>query len=158
MSKESNKQYRPNVAIVIVSSSYPKTCELFIAKRTDIPDAWQFPQGGIDDGESTKEAMLRELQEEIGTNDVEIIAKYPNWISYDFPGKVAKRMYPYSGQKQQYFLVRLRSDAIINIQTEHPEFSEYKFIPFGKIFDHITYFKRPIYKKVLTYFHKEGYL
>jgi len=57
---QEKKQYRPNVAAVIVSSKYPEKCEVFIAKRTDVPDAWQFPQGGIDKGERPKDALFRE--------------------------------------------------------------------------------------------------
>ena len=79
------KKYRPNVAAVILSSSYPFKCEILVAKRVDMDDIWQFPQGGIDKGETPKEAILRELKEEIGTNDVEILSAYPSWLSYDFP-------------------------------------------------------------------------
>ena len=78
------KKLRPNVAAIILSSKYPAKCEDFIASRTDIPNAWQFPQGGIDEGENTKEALLRELEEEIGTKDIEIIAEYPTWVSLSF--------------------------------------------------------------------------
>jgi putative (di)nucleoside polyphosphate hydrolase len=152
------KRYRPNVAAVIVSSKYPFECELFVALRNDIEDAWQFPQGGIDDGETPKAALFRELKEEIGTDDVEILAECPEWLSYDFPGTVAKKMYPFDGQTQKYFLVRLKDEDTISLDTEEPEFSEYKFVKMKEAFKYITYFKRPIYKKVLDYFRKEGYL
>lgn len=152
------KHYRPNVAAVIVSSKYPFECEIFIAARTDIEDAWQFPQGGIDKGESAKTALFRELKEEIGTNDIEILAEFPEWLSYDFPQTVAKKMYPFDGQIQKYYLVRLNPDAVINLDTKEPEFSEYNFVKYNEIFKHISYFKRPVYKKVLEYFSKEGYL
>ncbi|MDA3908546.1 MAG: RNA pyrophosphohydrolase [Sulfurimonas sp.] len=155
---EHTKRYRPNVAAVIVSSKYPFECELFIASRNDIEDAWQFPQGGIDEGESPKEALYRELKEEIGTDEVEILAEFPEWLDYDFPGTVAKKMYPFDGQTQKYFLVRLKDDETINLDTEEPEFLEYKFVKFKVALNHITYFKRPVYKKVLNYFRKEGYI
>jgi putative (di)nucleoside polyphosphate hydrolase len=155
---ELKKRYRPNVAAVIVSSKYPFECEIFIALRTDIEDAWQFPQGGIDEGESAKEALYRELKEEIGTDEVEVLTEYPEWLTYDFPGKIAKKMYPYDGQTQKYFLVRLKPEATINLQTKVPEFSEYKFVSYAEALEHITYFKRPVYKKVLEYFKQEGYL
>lgn len=156
--EKKKKSYRPNVAAIILSSKYPEICEIFIASRNDIKDAWQFPQGGIDDDESPKEALHRELLEEIGTQDIEIVAEYPEWIGYDFPDTVAHKMYPYDGQIQKYFLVRLKDDGSININTKHPEFSEYKFVKYKNIFDFITYFKRPIYKQVLEYFKKQGYL
>ena len=155
---DKKKRYRPNVAAVILSSRYPLESEIFIAKRNDIKDSWQFPQGGIDEGETPKIALFRELKEEIGTNNFEIITEYPKWVSYDFPNIIAKKMYPYDGQIQKYFLVRLKPKAKINIKTKHPEFDDYKFVKFDEIFDYVTYFKRPVYKEVLNHFKKEGYL
>jgi len=67
-------------------------------------------------------------------------------------------MYPFDGQRQKYFLVRLKPGAKIDLETEEPEFSQYTFVPFHEIFNYITYFKRPIYKRVLDYFKKKGYL
>lgn len=156
--KKETKTYRPNVAAIILSPKYPLICELFIASRTDIKNAWQFPQGGIDKTETPKEALYRELKEEIGTDAIDIIAEYPQWISYDFPPLVVKKMYPYDGQIQKYFLVRLKEEGSINIHTEEPEFDEYKFVTIDKVFNYITYFKRPVYKQVLEYFKKKGYL
>jgi len=152
------KKYRPNVAAIILSSKYPEKVEFFIASRSDVKDAWQFPQGGIDKGETPKKALFRELKEEIGTDEVDIVGEFPEWVSYDFPEMIAKRMYPYDGQRQKYFLVRLRPSAKINLETIEPEFSQYTFVPYDEIFDYITYFKRPVYKKVLEYFRKKGYL
>ena len=157
MQKET-KTYRPNVAAIILSPKYPLTCELFIASRTDIKNAWQFPQGGIDKSETPQEALFRELKEEIGTNKVDIIAEYPEWISYDFPHQIVKKMYPYDGQIQKYFLVRLQEESKININTKEPEFDAYKFVEVKDLFDYITYFKRPVYKQVLEYFKRKGYL
>ena len=155
---EKKKRYRPNVAAIVLSSKYPYEVKIFIAKRNDVKDSWQFPQGGIDDGETPKTALFRELKEEIGTDKFEIIAEYPKWVSYDFPNIIAKKMYPFDGQIQKYFLVRLKPKAKINIKTKHPEFDDFKFVTFDELFKYITYFKRPIYKEVLKYFKKEGYL
>lgn len=151
------KKYRPNVAAIVLSSAYPKKVEFFIAERSDVADSWQFPQGGIDEGENPKEALLRELKEEIGTDEVEIIAEYPEWVSYDFPKTIARKMYPYDGQRQKYFLVRLKPGAKIDLNTKVPEFSRYKFVPYSDLFKYVTFFKRPVYKKVIEYFKKEGY-
>ena len=69
------KKYRPNVAIIVLAPTYPFDCKVLVAQRSDIKGAWQFPQGGIDDGETPRDALFRELEEEIGTNKVEIIAE-----------------------------------------------------------------------------------
>ena len=151
------KKYRPNVAAVVLSSKYPEKVEILIAKRNDV-DAWQFPQGGIDEGESEKDALLRELKEEIGTDEVEILAQMPEWQKYDFPKIIAKKMYPFDGQKQKYFLVKLKNNAQINLNTEIPEFEDYKFVPLQEVFNYVKSFKRPVYKKVIKYFRKEGYI
>ena len=148
MEDKTKKNYRPNVAAIVLSSSYPAKCEIFIASRLDVSDAWQFPQGGIDKGETPQEALFRELKEEIGTDKVDIIAQYPQWVSYDFPPSVASRMAPYDGQTQKYFLVKLRKNAKININTKVPEFSDFKFVKTEMLNDYITFFKRTVYKKV----------
>ncbi len=158
MENNKKKRYRPNVAAIILSPKYPSKCEIFVASRSDVNDAWQFPQGGIDDGESVYDALYRELEEEIGTNDIKIVAEYPEWVSYDFPEIIARKMYPFDGQIQKYFLVRLNSKKNIHLNTEHPEFNEYKFVEYNDIFNYVTYFKRQVYKKVLDYFKREGYL
>jgi len=152
------KLYRPNVAAIIVAHDYPKTTKIMIAERSDIRGIWQFPQGGIDKGERSEEALLRELEEEIGTDKVEVIAKYPKWISYEFPEHVGKRMKPYIGQKQRYYLVRLKKKAVIKLDTKHPEFIDHKFVELDDLFEHLSHFKKPVYKKVIKYFKKEGLL
>jgi len=157
MAKE--KSYRPNVAAIVLSSKYPFTNEIMVANRIDIrSDAWQFPQGGIDDGETPQEALFRELREEIGTDAVDIIAEHPEWISYDFLNKGAKKIYPFDGQTQKYFLVKLKHGAEINLDTQEPEFMAYKFIEYKEVIETISNIKKPIYKRVLTHFKKEGYL
>lgn len=158
MKDKTTKNYRPNVAAIVLSPSYPAQCEIFIASRLDVEDAWQFPQGGIDEGETPKEALFRELKEEVGTNSVDIVAEYPQWVSYDFPPAVAHRMAPYDGQTQKYFLVKLKKGAKIDINTDIPEFSDYKFVKSESLNEYITFFKRTVYKKVLKYFKKEGYI
>lgn len=151
-------EYRPNVAMIIVSSNYPQTKEIFIAERNDLVDVWQFPQGGIDKGEEVQEALFREMEEEIGTKDAIIIAEYPEWISYDFPSKIANKMKPYKGQIQRYFLMKFENNVKINLATKHPEFSAYKFVNVDEILDHTAHFKKPVYEKVVNYFKSEGLL
>jgi putative (di)nucleoside polyphosphate hydrolase len=151
--------YRPNVAAIILSPEYPKKKRIFLAERIDIgTTVWQFPQGGIDKGESARKALFRELKEEIGTDKIEIIAEYPEWIAYEYPEDVVKKMRPYAGQTQRYYLVKLKKDAKINLDTKHPEFSNYKFVKPKDILDEVSHFKKPVYKKAIQYFKKEGYL
>lgn len=150
--------YRPNVAMIIVSSSYPSAREIFLAQRNDLLDVWQFPQGGIDEGEEIQEALFRELKEEIGTDSVEVIAEFPEWISYDFPPRIAQSMKPFIGQKQRYFLVKLKEDAVINIETQHPEFCDYKFVSVDEALSMSASFKKNVYECVISYFKKEGLL
>ena len=152
------KNYRPNVAAIILSPHYPKKCEFFLGLRSDVPDAWQFPQGGIDEGENPQEALLRELKEEIGTSEVEILGQYPQWISYDFPEEVRTKMQPFDGQTQRYFLVRLKPNAKINLETHTPEFTSYQFVEIAEVFRRVRSFKREVYNKVLSYFKTQGYL
>ncbi len=154
---QKKKRYRPNVAAVILSSKYPEKCEFFVAHRSDIKNAWQFPQGGIDEGETPEEALKRELFEEIGCNNVEILGEYPEWITYDFPGVARGKCYPFDGQTQKYFLVRLKEDAQIDLNAyEIPEFEEYEFVTYDELFKKVTYFKRKVYRKVIDYFIQEG--
>jgi len=155
---ESVKPYRPNVAAIIVPPEYPDVKKIFIAERSDISGIWQFPQGGIDKGESPEEALIREIEEEIGTKKVEVIAEYPEWLTYDFPEHIARKMRPYDGQKQRYYLVRLKKKAKVNLDTKHPEFIDYKFIELDELFDYVAHFKKPIYEEVIEYFKAEGYL
>lgn len=153
------KNYRLNVAAVVLASTYPFDCRIFIAKRCDLQGVWQFPQGGIDKGEEPREALLRELKEEIGTNDVEILCEHPEWLSYDFPeGLAAFKRYDYDGQTQKYFLVRLRHSAKINISTQFPEFDDYKFVKSNEVLNDINHFKKPIYTKVMGYFKEKGFI
>ena len=151
-------KYRPNVAAIVLSEEYPEKCEFMIARRKGMRRGWQFPQGGIDENESTEEALRRELREEIGTDEIEIIAEYPEWISYDFP-KNAKnpKMYPFKGQRQKYYLVRLKENARIDLESyETPEFEEYKFVTGDELFKQVAFFKRKVYRRVIEYFTKEG--
>ena len=150
--------YRPNVAMIIVSSLYPQRKEIFLAQRNDLKDVWQFPQGGIDEGEEVKEALYRELLEEIGTDMVEVIAEFPEWISYDFPSRIAQSMKPFIGQTQRYFLVKLHEEATIDINTHKPEFSDYKFVSADEALNLSASFKKDVYESVISYFKKEGLL
>ena len=149
--------YRKNVAAIILSSSYPKECKFFVAKRIDY-GIWQFVQGGIDGEETPKEALLREMKEEISTNDIEIICECDEWLRYDFPDFALEKMKPFKGQIQKYFLVRLKSESGININTKEPEFSEFKFVDIDYLYNMEHHFKKDVYIKALNYFKEKGYI
>lgn len=148
--------YRLNVGIMLINHD----CLVFVGQRRDNhSDAWQMPQGGIDDGENPKEAALRELHEETGipANLVQVLEVSENWISYDLPKDLISQLWGgrFRGQKQKWYLMRfLGSDAEVNIQTETPEFSAWKWIPPDALVENIVPFKKSVYQKVLSEFSK----
>lgn len=150
-----NKKYRPNVAGIIMDENYPETKNVWLGHRSDMRNVWQFPQGGIDANETYEQAFLREMEEEIGTSNVEIIDMCPTWLKYDFPYNKTGR---YVGQQQKYFLAKLKNNNDINIKTAHPEFEEYKFVPIKDLFKHVSNFKIPIYREAFKYFEEQGHL
>lgn len=147
-----DRPYRPNVGLVLFNAQGLA----FTAKRLDTKEnAWQFPQGGIDDGEDPATAAMRELEEEIGTAKAEIIGESRNWFSYDLPHDVADSWQHgrWRGQKQKWFALRfLGSDSDINIATEHPEFSEWRWTKLADVPGLIVPFKRALYEQVVAEF------
>ena len=146
--------YRPNVGLMVLNAQG----NVFTGQRLDYPSAaWQMPQGGIDDGEEAEVAAYWELQEETGIAPemVQILAQSTDWISYDFPATLAKKLWKggYRGQKQRWFLMRFSGlDSQINIETEEPEFAEWRWMAPDELVDNIVPFKRSVYEKVLEEF------
>lgn len=146
------RPYRQGVGLVLFNPAGL----VFTARRLDSKEpAWQFPQGGIDSGETPAVAALRELEEEIGTAKAEIIAESPDWISYDLPPDVADQAWKgrFRGQQQKWFALGfLGTDADIDIHTEHPEFSEWRWMKLDEVSALIVPFKRALYEQVVAEF------
>ncbi len=129
--------------------------EVFVGQRKDSEmAAWQMPQGGVDEGEAPRDAALRELWEETGVtaDKAEIIAETEGWLPYDLPHELVPNIWKgrYRGQEQKWFLMRfLGEDSDINIETEHPEFSEWRWLPVALLAENIVPFKRAVYEAVV---------
>jgi len=146
--------YRACVGVMLANAAG----EVFVGQRIDNSEpAWQMPQGGIDPGETPQEAALRELGEETGVSAdlVRIEAETADWMRYDLPHDLVPRIWKgrYRGQEQKWFLLRfLGRDDEINIATEHPEFSEWRWLPAADLVDNIVPFKREVYRSLLAEF------
>jgi putative (di)nucleoside polyphosphate hydrolase len=144
--------YRPCAGMMLLN----REGLIFVGKRLDqTVEAWQMPQGGIDDGEAPRDAALRELDEEIGTRHVKILREHPDWLTYDLPehlvGIALKGLY--RGQIQKWFALRfLGKDSEIDLKTKHEEFSEWKWVDADTLMGLIVPFKREIYEKVFAEF------
>jgi len=148
--------YRPNVGIVLLNGRN----EVFWGKRVR-QHSWQFPQGGIQHGESPEQAMYRELHEEVGLlpEHVQIIGRTRDWLRYDVPEEYLRRQHAtrvhrtaYRGQKQIWFLLRLVGlDSDIQLRaSDHPEFDAWRWVPFWIQLDGVIDFKREVYELALS--------
>lgn len=146
------RPYRSGVGIVLLNGQG----HALVARRIDTKEpAWQFPQGGIDDGEDPLPAAMREMEEEIGTAKAELLAETTGWIAYDLPADLADRVWGgrFRGQRQKWFAFRfLGKDADIDIATKHPEFSEWRWMPLTDVPALIVPFKRALYETVVSEF------
>ena len=146
------RPYRPCVGIMLLNNDG----KVFVGKRIDnVTEAWQMPQGGIDEGEDVITACMRELGEETGTRKAELIAEHPDWLNYDIPQPLSDRLWQgiYRGQQQKWMLLRFTgTDADINIETEEPEFIEWRWASPDQLIDLAVPFKRDVYERVLSVF------
>jgi len=143
------KKYRKCVGMMILNEKN----QILVGRRLDHPSGyWQMPQGGIDKNENPEEAVWREMMEEIGTNNASLINSSQEWISYDIPIETLKTLPwgdKYIGQIQKWFLFRFTGiDNDINVGTENPEFSEWKWMDYDEISQNAVPFKRNVYIKI----------
>jgi putative (di)nucleoside polyphosphate hydrolase len=142
--------YRPNIAAILRRADG----RILIAERINIPGAWQFPQGGIDDGETAEEALYRELQEEIGVRrELLRVLEVRSGYRYAFPkGRLKYGLY--GGQEQTYYLCEFTgTDADIDLAATHQEFASFRWIePREFMLEWTPKFKRSVYRQVLQDF------
>jgi putative (di)nucleoside polyphosphate hydrolase len=143
--------FRPNVGIILLNQKN----QVFWGKRIRT-HSWQFPQGGIDRGESPEQAMFRELHEEVGLQPehVRIVARTRDWLRYEVPDRFIRRDARgfYKGQKQIWYLLQLVvPDWNVNLRaTNHPEFDAWRWNDFWVPLDMVVEFKRGVYEMALT--------
>ena len=139
---------RDGVGIAVLN----KENKIFVAKRIDNPkNFWQMPQGGVNKGEKLLSAALRELEEETGMKEVELIQEIDGTMTYELPPHLLGIIWKgkYKGQKQKWFLMRyLGNDRDINIKTEKPEFLEWKWIDLDLLTEVVVDFKLHVYKEL----------
>ena len=147
--------YRPNVGAALFNHQGL----VLVARRAELPNAeapaggWQLPQGGIDEGEDPRQAVLRELAEEIGTDRADVIGEHDVWLTYDLPAELIGVALKgrYRGQRQRWFALRFTgSDSDIRLDLDpHPEFDAWRWAPLLELPALAVPFKRPIYE-ILT--------
>ncbi len=146
--------YRPCVGVTLIN---PQGL-IFAGRRLDsTAEAWQMPQGGIDDGETPRVAALRELEEETGIKSahVKFVAKTHHWLTYDLPPELLGKVWggKYRGQRQKWFLFRFDgNDSEVDIAKDHPEFSAWRWIGAEELLASIVPFKREVYSQVIQSF------
>lgn len=145
-SKE-KKPYRPCVVGVFINEKK----ELLMGLRSDFP-VWQFPQGGVDQGESFEEALFREMEEELGCNQFEVLSQTGELLFYDFPKELKAPVTKlFRGQKQRWFLCRFLAGKVPNLEkATSDEFTAVKWVAPENVLDSIVIWKKETYRIALT--------
>jgi len=147
-------KYRRGVGVMLLNADN----KVFAGARIDnTDDAWQMPQGGIDEGEEPWATALRELEEETGIAPhlVERLADCPERLRYDLPQELRAHLWggKWIGQDQDWFLARfIGQDSDIDIATEHPEFREWRWVEPERLPELIVPFKRDLYRRLIAEF------
>ena len=144
--------YRSNVGIVVIN----KESQVLWAKRVGKQEAWQFPQGGIDDGETPEIALYRELEEEVGllAESVRLLGSTEDWLKYRLPEHMTRKSSNpgFLGQKQKWFLLELidEDDKVILDGGASPEFQDWRWVSYWYPISAIVDFKRSVYRSALA--------
>ncbi len=146
--------YRENVGMVLFNHAG----RVFIGRRANLPanapnlGSWQFPQGGIDPGESARDALWRELHEEIGTTRANLLSEHPAWLTYDLPADIQPQVWGgrYRGQRQRWFALRFAGDdADIRLDAHPPpEFDAWAWADLAAVPGLVVGFKRQVYDRL----------
>ena len=143
--------YRPNIGIILANNR----AQVLWARRVGGHDQWQFPQGGIDDGESAEQALFRELREEVGLapEQVDTVASTRAWLHYDIPKRFRRYNSDpgFKGQKQKWYLLRITcSDAMVRFDAgPKPEFDDWRWVSYWYPLGQVVDFKRDVYRRAL---------
>ena len=149
MTIKSNLPLRIGVGVIVLNSNN----HVFVGRRIDNPiNKWQMPQGGVEKNEDLLNAMKRELYEETSITSIKVLKELDSWLSYELPSNLLGKIWrgKYRGQKQKWFIVRFTGkEDEINLNTEHPEFIEWKWINPNDLPKVIVDFKRKMYIELL---------
>ena len=143
--------YRRNVGIMLLNHE----SLVWVGRRLDTPQAWQMPQGGIDEGEDERSAAMRELVEETGISTVEILAESIGWLLYDLPEALRGKAWGgrWIGQAQRWFVMRFTgTESEIDLAGAHGEFDAYRWVTPEELVTLIVPFKRPVYEALVEEF------
>jgi putative (di)nucleoside polyphosphate hydrolase len=146
--------YRPAAGVMLIN----RDGKVFVAQRLDSTlEAWQMPQGGLDEGEDQEAGAFRELEEETGIprDKVELVARCPVDLTYDLPDDLVGKLWKgrWRGQRQTWFLMRfLGTDADVNLDTPDPEFRAWKWAEPDELPAMIVPFKRKLYEDLIAAF------
>ncbi len=145
------KGFRSNIGIILAN----KEDQVLWGKRVGKREAWQFPQGGMHEGETPEQTLFRELNEEIGLSksDVSIVGRTRHWLRYRIPKHMIRKTEPVCiGQKQLWFLLRLETDeSRINLEkTVKPEFAHWQWVSYWYPIREVVAFKKDVYRRALN--------